>query len=110
MQLDGTWWYLVGEEPFNEETTRQFAFVDGELLDGRTDERRGSYTVEGDRLTIDLAEGVQIVAKVPVDEPTLISATMIEPQADGETLSHAAMLNRTEAREARVVPLFPETA
>ena len=110
MKLDGTWWYLVGEEPFNEDTTRQFAFVDGELLDARTDARRGSYTVEGDQLTIELPEGVKVVATVPEEEPALISATMIEPQADSETLSHAAVLNRTEAREARVLPLFAETA
>lgn len=102
MNIDGTWWYLLDEEPFDENITRQLSFVDGVVLDARTDERLGSYVIDGDRLEAQLNTGVRIIGTTTDPEPSFISATA----KDGE-FSIPVLLSRTEAR---VIPLFPEAA
>lgn len=102
MQIDGAWWYLVEEEPFDPERTKQLSFDDGAVLDARTDERIGAYAVDGDKLVAHMADGTQIVATVRESESTVVSATLIENHGD-EEIQLPALLSRTEAR---VLPLF----
>jgi hypothetical protein len=102
MNIDGSWWYLMDEEPFDENITRQLSFTDGMVLDARTDERLGAYSIEGDRLEVQLDSGVRIVGITTDATPTFISATA----QDGE-FSVPVLLNRTEGR---VIPLFSEVA
>lgn len=99
MNIDGNWWYLLEEEPFDEAVTRQLAFVDGAVLDARTDETVGSYAIDGDRLEALLNIGTRIVATVTDAEPTMISANA----TDGD-LCMPVLLSRVDAR----VMLFPQ--
>lgn len=106
MQIDGAWWYLVEEEAFDAETTKQLGFDDGAVLDARTDERVGVYAIDEGKLVAHMTDGTQIVATIREAEPTVISATLVENHGDDE-MRLPAVLSRVRAR---VMPLFPETA
>jgi hypothetical protein len=78
MGVDGTWWYLVEEEDLEQERSRQLRFSAGSLLSGRTDERIGVYSVDGDELTILLRDGSRVVATMHPFNPTMISGDYLE--------------------------------
>ncbi|WP_313534417.1 hypothetical protein [Sphingomonas sp.] len=63
MDFEGTWWLLIEEAGFNEQNTPQLTMGAGEVLDGRTDQRLGAYSLAEDEITIQLG-GSKIVAHV----------------------------------------------
>jgi len=77
MDIEGTWWLLIEEAPFNEERTPQLALTDGAVLDGRSDERLGRYAEKGSEVTIEL-QGRRISARVDADEPVSMSGNLFE--------------------------------
>lgn len=108
MLIEGTWWFLVDEEPFDADRTQQLRFEHGSLIDAPSEQRIGSYTVEGDKLTATF-EGSRgkILATVRQDPPLLMSANLVEELADGGSHCSPVLLTRAEAV---VLPLFPDLA
>lgn len=83
MSIEGTWWLLIEEAPFNEERTPQLTLTDGAVLDGRSDEHLGHYSERGGQVTIEM-QGSSISARIDAEEPVSMSGNLFEGQGDGQ--------------------------
>lgn len=51
-EIAGDWFVLCGDQPLEPGVGALRSFVDGQLLDARTDEQRGTYEIHGNALLL----------------------------------------------------------